>query len=65
MKNKDLDSNEIDKINNYYKSLVCYYVGFIEYDNEKQNVYCNIPLKHRHHTLNSFNNKESDKYNDY
>ena len=65
MKTKDLVSNAIDKINNYYKSLFCYYVGFIEYDNEKLYVYCNIPLKHRHHTLKSFNNIESDKYNEY
>jgi NAD+--asparagine ADP-ribosyltransferase len=65
MKTKDLDNNELDKINKYYKSLVCYYVEFIEYDNEKLYVYCNIPLKHRHHTLKSFNNTESDKYNEY
>jgi hypothetical protein len=61
----NLDSNEIDKTNKYYTSLFIYYVGFIEYENEKLDVYCNIPLKHRHHTLKSFNTIESDKYHEY
>ena len=60
LKTKDLDNNEIEKIAVYYKSLFCYYVGFIEYENDKLDVYCNIPLKHRHHTLKSFNNTDSD-----
>jgi hypothetical protein len=61
----NLDNNEIDKINKYYTSLFMYYVGFIEYENEKLYVYCNIPLNHRHHTLKRFNTTESDKYNEY
>ena len=65
VKTKALDSNEIDKITKYYKSFVCYFVGFIEYDNENLDVYCNIPSNHRHHTLNSFNTTESDTYNEY
>ena len=28
-------------------------------------MYCNIQLKHTHHTLNSFNNTESNESNEY
>ena len=49
--NKKTTDDDIHRVNKYYKSIYCYYIGFIEYDIYKLDVYCNIPLKHIHYTL--------------